>query len=335
MSWRGARRCRVRDQTPPGHDHDHRTPCRPGRRRAWVAGDEVYGADPHLRATCRRLGLGYVLAIGCNRAVPTGAGPLRADRATGLLPPGAWARMSCGDGSKGRRWYSWAVLELQAEADGPDLGSGHHSLLVRRNDTTGELAWYRCWTPRPAAIGDLVRVAGRRWTVEENFQAAKSHTGLDEHQVRRWNSWHRWTTLAMLAHAFLTVLAVVMNDANPPTTRAGLIAITSARPDDFRRPRPTRHDHRSASPGLVPMATTTPAPRPTSPLPTTRRQHHRSPQTRSTGSRAASARQMASCSPCVRSSMPSVCRTRHRRARTVPANDSMSASSTGLPGVPR
>jgi SRSO17 transposase len=28
-----------------------------GAPARWVAGDEVYGADPHLRATCRRLGL--------------------------------------------------------------------------------------------------------------------------------------------------------------------------------------------------------------------------------------------------------------------------------------
>ncbi|WP_425569990.1 IS701 family transposase [Promicromonospora umidemergens] len=197
-----------------------------GTPARWVAGDEVYGADPHLRSTCRRLGLGYVLAIGCNRAVATGAGPLRADKATSLVPTDAWARMSCGDGSKGRRWYSWAVLELEPEPDGPDLGSGHHALLVRRNDTTGELAWYRCWTPRHVAIGDLVHVAGRRWTVEENFQAAKSHAGLDEHQVRRWDSWHRWTTLAMLGHALLTVLAVTMNDVEPIDDAAGLIAVT-------------------------------------------------------------------------------------------------------------
>ncbi|MFE7503773.1 hypothetical protein [Promicromonospora sp. NPDC057488] len=97
---------------------------------------------------------------------------------------------------------------------------------MRRNDTTGELAWYRCWTPCPAGIGDLVRVVGRRWTVEANFQAARGHAGLDEHPVRRWNSWHRWTTLAMLAHAFLTILATVMNDAEPVDDVAGLLAIT-------------------------------------------------------------------------------------------------------------
>ncbi len=51
-----------------------------------------------------------------------------------------------------------------------------------------------------------MRVAGRRWTVEEIFQSGKGLAGLDEHQVRGWTSWHRWVTLAMLAHAFLTVV---------------------------------------------------------------------------------------------------------------------------------
>ncbi|MFF2503597.1 hypothetical protein ACFVTY_09525 [Streptomyces sp. NPDC058067] len=45
--------------------------------------------------------------------------------------------------------------------------------------------------------------------MEETFQAAKGLAGLDEHQVRHWTSWHRWTTLAMLAHAFLAVTAAI------------------------------------------------------------------------------------------------------------------------------
>jgi hypothetical protein len=44
-----------------------------------------------------------------------------------------------------------------------------------------------------------------RW--KDNFQAGKGLAGLDEHQVRRWTSWYRWATLAMLAAAFLTVAA--------------------------------------------------------------------------------------------------------------------------------
>ncbi|MFE1312409.1 hypothetical protein [Streptomyces sp. NPDC058755] len=51
------------------------------------------------------------------------------------------------------------------------------------------------------SMSALVRVVGRRWTVEGTFQAGKGMT--DEHQVRRWTSWHRWITLSMLAYAFL------------------------------------------------------------------------------------------------------------------------------------
>jgi SRSO17 transposase len=64
-----------------------------------------------------------------------------------------------------------------------------------------------------------VPVAGWRWKVEESFQSGKELTGLDEHQVRRWTSWHRWVTLAMLAHAFLAVTtAAERRTAATPTT---------------------------------------------------------------------------------------------------------------------
>jgi hypothetical protein len=45
----------------------------------------------------------------------------------------------------------------------------------------------------------LITVAGRRCTIEEPFQAGKGLAGLDEHEVRRWTLWRRWTLLAMLA----------------------------------------------------------------------------------------------------------------------------------------
>jgi hypothetical protein len=42
-----------------------------------------------------------------------------------------------------------------------------------------------------------------------------NRAGLDEHQVRRWTSWHRWVTLAMLAHAFLAVTAAAERRDHP------------------------------------------------------------------------------------------------------------------------
>jgi len=48
--------------------------------------------------------------------------------------------------------------------------------------------------------------------------------GLDEHLVRRWKSWRRWT---ILAHAFLTVLAVTEPAAAAsPDSEMDLIPLT-------------------------------------------------------------------------------------------------------------
>ena len=194
---------------------------------AWVAGDEVYGADPRLRASVRGHGLGYVFAVAANRFVPTAAGPIRVDQLPNKLPKRAWQKHSAGAGSHGPRIYSWAWIALVPE---DDADTGHHHLLIRRNDRTGELAYLRCYSPHPVPLRTLVTVAGQRWRIEESFQAAKVLTGLDQHQVRRWTSWHRWTTLAMLAHAFLAVATATERHSQPTPT--GLIMLTV---NEFRR----------------------------------------------------------------------------------------------------
>jgi SRSO17 transposase len=92
--------------------------------------------------------------------------------------------------------------------------------MVRRNRTTGELAYYRCFMPHPVPLAMLVNVAGRRWSIEERIKTSEGLCGLDAHQVRRWRSWYRWATLAMLAHAFLVVAALTSNTRQPPPPRA-------------------------------------------------------------------------------------------------------------------
>jgi hypothetical protein len=80
-------------------------------------------------------------------------------------------------------------------------------LLIPRRPSDGEYAFYRAHAPRPVPVAELVRVAGVRWKIEEFFAGGKELAALDEHQVRGWTSWRRWTVLAMLAHAFLSVTA--------------------------------------------------------------------------------------------------------------------------------
>jgi SRSO17 transposase len=200
---------------------------RAGTPARWLAGDEVYGNDPGLRAECEAQQIGYVLAIGCDRRIPTDAGPVRADELAARLPRWAWQRLSAGRGAKGERFYEWAWIDHtdRTRRDDP-LDTACWSLLIRRHRDTGELAFYRCYSPAPVPLRELVRVAGRRWTIEEAFQSGKGLAGMDEHQVRRWTSWRRWTLLAMIAHALLAVLA-----ANEHTDRPAppdLIELTCA-----------------------------------------------------------------------------------------------------------
>ncbi len=184
-----------------------------GTPAGWVAGDEVYGGDPHLSPELEKRQIGYVLAVSRKRPITTRGGVFPAGNPAHGLPKHAWQRLSAGAGAKGHRFYDWAQVDVHT----PER-PGHRGLLIRRNRRTGELAFHRCYSPRPVPLSTLVKVAGRRWTVEETFQAAKGLAGLDEHQVRRWTSSHRWTTLALLAHAFLVVTAALERAATPTAT---------------------------------------------------------------------------------------------------------------------
>jgi SRSO17 transposase len=130
----------------------------------WVAGDEVYGADPKLRAALQARGLGYVLAVACDHPVRAGGATQRADALLRCVPARAWQCISAGRGAKGHRHYDWAFLRLD---DGGQVAQ--HWLLVRRHQRTGELAFYRCFMPHPVPLATLVRVAGARWRVEMVF----------------------------------------------------------------------------------------------------------------------------------------------------------------------
>jgi SRSO17 transposase len=188
----------------------------------WVTADEVYGQDGRLRRWLEARQLPYVLAVKASEPLPSASGPsVAAARLAGHIPRECWLRVSAGHGAKGRRWYAWARRPLDGIGTPPGW---QRWLLVRRSLRTGELAYYACAGPAGLPLVALVRVAGARWRVEEAFQAGKGLCGLDQHQVRRWRSWYRWVTLAMLAYAFLAVAAATQHARHPPPL--GLIPLT-------------------------------------------------------------------------------------------------------------
>jgi len=196
----------------------------------WVTGDEVYGDDPRLRETVERQGCGYVLAVSSTTPVwterppvvepvrTTGGRPRTKVRLAPDAPPATtvaavvaswstvqWHRFSVAEGEKGPRVYDWGrvrVIESRHRLPGPEVW-----LLARRsvNDPT-ELAYYLALAPWETTLEEMAVVAATRYTVEQCFEEAKGETGLDHYEVRHWISWHRHTTLSLLAHAWLAAL---------------------------------------------------------------------------------------------------------------------------------
>lgn len=179
----------------------------------YVAGDEVYGRSPDLRAAIEAAGRGYVLEVGVDQRVEG----KRVDAHRAQIPARGWQLRSAGPGAKGLRMHAWAWLALDS-ADCPE--DWRRSLLIRRDrEIEDEYAYFLCYHRRGTSLGALVDTAGRRWGVEECFAVTKSDAGLDQHQVRRWIAWYRHAILAMLAAAFLAVARarVPANTAAWPT----------------------------------------------------------------------------------------------------------------------
>ena len=176
----------------------------------------MYGRDPALRSFCEDRGVGYVLGVPCTFAITvTSCRKVRADQALNLVPAKAWTRASCGRGSKGERLNAWAWVATARP---------RHHLLVRRNlnDPTDQ-AFFSCYVPdaRPITLGILVKIAGMRWPVEEDFLISKDQFGLD--QVRLYHAILRHLALAMTALAVCATTAATMRPTTstpppPPTS---------------------------------------------------------------------------------------------------------------------
>jgi SRSO17 transposase len=179
----------------------------------WVVGDALYGYD-ELRLWLEEQQKYYVLAIpethlvwvaGCQQPI----GYLAA-----LLPDEAWSVLSAGEGSQGPRLYEWAwfqlpqVRELVGNAEGNTTSETQaRFLLVRRSlSDPSKRAYYRVAGPTTLTLLDVVRIAGRRWTIEEAIEEAKGEVGLDHYEVRTYRAWYRFMTLALFAHAVLSVV---------------------------------------------------------------------------------------------------------------------------------
>lgn len=247
----------------------------------WVTGDAVYGSNRAFRGWLIGEQRAFVLAVRANEPLslpdPDG-GPIWSAEAGAVgsaLPAEDWQRLAVAAGAKGPLVDDWAWLPLAYQA--PD-GWAHRVLLRRRLSDPGEVVAYHVFGPRATTLLEAARVAVIRWAIEECFETAKGEVGLDEYEVRKWDSWYRHITLVMLAHAYLTVIraaAQAAREGDPEhhveraqpsrmgSIGAGHAARSTAVADatDLGTAPVTRAD-----PALVALAASTPGPCQTLPL---------------------------------------------------------------------
>lgn len=188
-----------------------------GVRFSWITGDAIYGSNWELRNWLEEEKQPYVLEVRSNQYVWwQDFRQWRVDKLAGVIEADGWKRLSIGAGSKGLRIYDWAWIRLSGFGSNRPAGWGKW-LLVRRSieKPEEEVAYFLAAGPSVTCTGEagpeevsldeLARIAGKRWAIEMAFSEAKGEAGLDEYEVRKWESWYRHITLSLFAHAYLVV----------------------------------------------------------------------------------------------------------------------------------
>jgi SRSO17 transposase len=205
-----------------------------GIRFDFACGDEVYGNCTQLREFFEACSQAYVLRVPSNFTLTLAAGTkLTCAEAVKALvkQQRRWEVRSAGTGAKGERWYAWAWIAT---------ASPRHHLLVRRHLKTGELAFHYCYVPEGQLLtkARLIRAAGLRWPVEEDFEFGKDCFGLDQCQARLYTAIIRHAVLVMAALAICAVTAAQLKDRTdtqapspvrpdqPPPPEPGMIPLT-------------------------------------------------------------------------------------------------------------
>lgn len=232
----------------------------------WVGGDSVYGDSPTFVQGVRALEKWYVVdtssdarvwlkrprirqvgRIGKQGGRPTTkpkplTKPITVLDAIATLPPTAFRRVTVSEGSQGPIVYEYAELTVWFSEHGLPADEPERLLVRRSLGQEPERKYHRSNAPSEIPLKRLAAQRSLRWTIEQDIQAAKGESGLDEYETRGWRGWHHHTALSLLALLFLVLQRTRLGekrtaDDSPPGPHA---AHTSRRSSPVGRSRNRR-----------------------------------------------------------------------------------------------
>jgi SRSO17 transposase len=216
----------------------------------WVTGDDEDGRSPDFRGGVEALGLLYVLEVPRIQPVWSLCGTQAAtvgERAAAVASD-AWQALRVAEGEQGPRTYLFASERVRESLDGK---AGKSTWLLHRKNLDGsEARYYFSNAPEGTPLCTLARVSAARWPIETEFEAGKSHVGMDEYEVRSWAGWNHHITMCLLANAFLLSIQQEWGKKDAPDhAPAGLsggVRASAAQALESRRPALVAAGHSTA-----------------------------------------------------------------------------------------
>ena len=161
-----------------------------------VLADAAYGNVHAFRTALDRMGLRYAVGGALRLTVQvTGARRRHSiGRVLTRLPRRAWRRVTWAQGTKGPLAARFVAVRVRVTPRGPDCW-----LLGERPLTTrGERKAYLLNLPASASLRELVRLARRRWPIEQHYRELKDDLGLDHFEGRSYHGWNHHAVIAAL-----------------------------------------------------------------------------------------------------------------------------------------
>jgi SRSO17 transposase len=177
-----------------------------GVSAAWASSGGSYGEHEQLWRWLEAAGRSYLLAVSPSHklfkridGVPRHEPAHQPPAITESWP---WRRMEV----VAKTWWAHDREWVRHPLAYPVRAGWERWLLTGRSVAQqDEHSFHRVYVPEGRSLATLALMAGPSLTIEEGLEQAKDEVGLDEYEVRHWDSWHRHITLCLLAHATLQV----------------------------------------------------------------------------------------------------------------------------------
>lgn len=118
-----------------------------------------------------------------------------------------------------KAWQNSAAIEIRTGENGPVIvhviatrvwlwpteegKSPREWWLITSKDSGGNIKYTLSNSPLETPLEELAAHQGQRHFIERTFQNSKSHLGMADYQVRKWQAWHRHMAMVALAGLFV------------------------------------------------------------------------------------------------------------------------------------